>query len=248
MSCCCSNPKQALLAAAIFTLVISAPSGFYGLVQVAFHVCEECPLLLQSCIVLIMNVADHSELTHKALSILSTATCVASAILAVFAIIARYMSRVSLLSVAAWVAAACSCFAVVMTLWAAAVETQDRDGAEGKILAAGTVILLSLAFAISPLSWLTYEIYAFRRQFNESGLGRSRELEGKSFISDKRQAQIDGTEHYSQSQPPAPVFEELGRPRGRTRRGKAKRYSHVSSKDTSSGDDRHPTYGLVREG
>ncbi|GAA5913431.1 uncharacterized protein JCM6883_004387 [Sporobolomyces salmoneus] len=222
MSCCCARPSQAIIGAGICTLIFFVPFAFYGLVKICFH---------------------YSEQEHQSLSLISTITLVGAVVLTVVGLIGRCTKNVQLLSAIFWLCLCWSGFAIAMTLWAAVVATQGRMEAEGKILAAGTVIIACAGFILSPLLWFTYELYAYRRQLREQPGDSSSDNEEKAFI--RHQAKIDRRGSSDMSRDPASVAAELARPAGRRRRGRRseKRYSKVqtvSSEESSGGE--LPTY------
>ncbi|GAA5869848.1 hypothetical protein JCM16303_001817 [Sporobolomyces ruberrimus] len=247
MSCCCATPSKALLGAACFVLVVFVPTGFYGLVEIVFH---------------------YSELEHQSLAIVSTVTCVGAVLLAIAGLIGRGIKSTQTLGSVLSLSLCWTAFAVAMTIWAAVVEIQSRTGAEGKILASGTpkvydadaetfrkIVILCLGFVLWPLSWFTYELFAYRRQLREDPTTTS-ELEGQSFMSDnRRREKNDAMAKYSEMQgPPGTSQAELGRsrPHGRTRRGGSDRkgYAHAfsSSSGSESSDEEAHADGRSRSG
>ncbi|GAA5978689.1 hypothetical protein JCM5350_002483 [Sporobolomyces pararoseus] len=149
MSCCCASPAQALWWALGLNLLVFLPSAFYGLVEICFH---------------------YAEQEHQALSLVSTITCLGAVVVVVLGIIGRCTKNTTTLYAASSLPAICTAFATGATIWGASVATQARGlDLEGKILSAGTLVIVCVIFVLSPLVWLTYEVYAYRRQLQENG-------------------------------------------------------------------------------
>lgn len=98
------------------------------------------------------------------------------------------------------------------------------------------LVIFCLGLIISPLAWITYESYAYRRELQTAPVD-TEDAEGGSF-SRRRQAKTDAMATQMQLQPTPTMVAELSKPFGRRRRG---REGHNYERADSSSESDYPS-------
>lgn len=112
------------------------------------------------------------------------------------------------------------------------------------------VVILRLGFIISPLAWLTYETYAYRRKLQTTP-EISEDGRGGPFLREGR-AKTDALATQMQLQQPPSMAAELSKPFGRMRRGRGEQsyertYSESSDSDGLNFNARGEVQGEAKE-
>ncbi|GAA5825555.1 hypothetical protein JCM5353_002338 [Sporobolomyces roseus] len=178
------------------------------------------------------------ELEHQSLSIVSTITCVGAVVLAILALIGRVTKSTGVLSSTFWLGLCWTTFSIAMTIWGAIVQAQDSAGLEQSITSSGLVVILCLGFIISPLAWLTYETYAYRRQL-QTNPDSTEDVRGGPFLREG-QAKTDALATQMQLQQTPSMAAELSKPFGRMRRGRGEQSYQRTYSESSESDGAEP--------